>query len=388
MSPELARRVLAARRLDTSEAEPTFVIERAVAGYLRLSGSAHALLRRRAAGASPAEIAAELTEAGQQVTTSDVAAACTKLERQCQDLDGAPRVDHAFLVRAELLSAPRVQAAARRLTWLVSWPAVCAIAVLIGWFVPAVAARSSIQHASHLDFWIGYGLAIAGLLMHELGHAAACARFGAAPSGIGFTVYLIFPAFYSDVTAAWTLRRWQRVVVDLGGMYFQLVAMVALAVAHAWTGWPPLAIACAISLGVIVFNLNPFLRFDGYWIIADALGVTNLGRQVGRIVRWGWSRVRRRPGPALPWSPATTAMVAIYAVASSIFLGGFLLWIGPALIRGVATLPDHAAALIAADGAGAAVVAALGLARGLLLVIIGVVALRRIVGGLIARLRR
>ncbi len=103
---------------------------------------------------------------------------------------------------------------------------------------------------------------------------------------------MIYPAFYSDVTDAWRLRRWQRVIVDLSGMYFQLVIGAAYAIAWQCSGWRPFRMAIYGILASGLINLNPILRFDGYWVLCDLLGVTNLGRQPVRLARNLFLRLR------------------------------------------------------------------------------------------------
>ena len=64
--------------------------------------------------------------------------------------------------------------------------------------------------------------------MHETGHAAACAYGGGRPGAIGFGVYLLFPAFYTDVTDSYRLSRGGRLRTDLGGLYFNVLCLIAL----------------------------------------------------------------------------------------------------------------------------------------------------------------
>jgi len=178
------------------------------------------------------------------------------------------------------------------------------------------------------SFWAGYGIFLGTLLIHEFGHASAACRYGSRPHDIGITVYLIYPAFYSNVSSVWKLRRWQRVVVDLAGTYFQFVAAAALLVGYAWTEWPPLRIAILLTIGTTVFSLNPVLKFDGYWLVADALGVTNLSKQPRRVLSAFWARLRDREAPPLPWSSTIVGILALYTVASIAIWSYFLVMIG------------------------------------------------------------
>src|SRR5690349_2997126 len=75
-------------------------------------------------------------------------------------------------------------------------------------------------------------LAVASAGFHELGHAAACRYSGATPGGMGMGLYMVWPAFYTDVTDSYRLPRGDRLRVDLGGIYFN--AIVAVATTGAW----------------------------------------------------------------------------------------------------------------------------------------------------------
>ena len=72
-----------------------------------------------------------------------------------------------------------------------------------------------------------YGLLIASAVIHELGHAAACRYGGAEPGEIGVGIYIVFPAFYTDVTDSYRLGRGGRVRTDLGGLYFNVLTVLA-----------------------------------------------------------------------------------------------------------------------------------------------------------------
>ena len=123
------------------------------------------------------------------------------------------------------------------------------------------------------------------VLAHELGHASALSRYGGTPSGIGFGLFILLPVFYADVSQAWRLRRWQRIVVDIGGIYFQqLFFAFAALLATLWNSPSLRAVCVAIDL-MTVIALNPAFRFDGYWVVADWLGLTRLHRSAGLYLR-------------------------------------------------------------------------------------------------------
>ena len=115
---------------------------------------------------------------------------------------------------------------------------------------------------------------------HEFGHAAAARYGGATPGAMGAGLYLIWPAFYTDVTDSYRLGRAGRLRTDLGGLYFN--ALIAVAVYGVWwlTGWDVLLLIIGAQLIQMVRQLPPLIRFDGYHVLADLTGVPDLFHQI------------------------------------------------------------------------------------------------------------
>lgn len=178
----------------------------------------------------------------------------------------------------------------------------------------------------------GYVLFLVSLVIHEFGHAAACARYGARPSEIGFAIYLIYPAFYSNVNSCWKLYRWKRVIVDVGGSYFQLAFGAALYAAFSLTHWAALRVAFTMILYMVLFCLNPIFKFDGYWIVVDALGVPNLSRQPWLITKYFGRRLLGLPTERLNWPLPVTLGLIVYSLVSNIVWTAFILRVLPALV--------------------------------------------------------
>lgn len=313
--------------VDTSEGHPVYLL--AVGQhptYLRLSPSAYSILQQHSAGVSFAAMAATMSQAGTSVSAAEVERAYDTvvdrlhtIERNAKPI-GADFLWHWTLVPASLVVR------------LAAWLSLAFRRLVVGCLLAGIVAATAVAPRHVFSFQVtpagflwGYVLFLGSLLMHELGHASACARYGARPSGIGVTIYLIFPAFYSDVSAAWTLQRWQRVVVDLGGTFFQLVVGAAYALTYTVSGWEPLRVALMMIAASCFLSLNPIFKFDGYWVVADALGVTNLSQQPYRIVRHLYARLCGRQVQPLPWSSGVTAVLVLY-VPLSVGVWGYFLW--------------------------------------------------------------
>ena len=112
--------------------------------------------------------------------------------------------------------------------------------------------------------------------IHELGHITACKRFNCPHGSIGFGIYIVFPVFYADVSKAWRLSQKQRAVVDLGGIYFQLILLIVVdCYAFFYESQFAYVLSWTITL-TMLHTLNPFFKFDGYWLLSDLSGITNL----------------------------------------------------------------------------------------------------------------
>src|SRR6478672_317382 len=115
---------------------------------------------------------------------------------------------------------------------------------------------------------------------HEFGHAAAARYGGANPGVIGAGIYLVWPAFYTDVTDSYRLGRRGRVRTDLGGLYFNAIVVV---LTFGWwyaTRWDAVLLLVATQTLQMVQQLMPMLRFDGYHLLADLTGVPDLYHRI------------------------------------------------------------------------------------------------------------
>lgn len=127
--------------------------------------------------------------------------------------------------------------------------------------------------------------------IHELGHAYCCKKFGAEVPEIGVAFIVATPCAYVDASASWKLpSRMKRIAVGLAGMYFEL--FVAGISALVWVSTQPgfihsvaLSVFVVSSVTTLLFNINPLMRFDGYYVFADMIGVTNLRDRSARYIR-------------------------------------------------------------------------------------------------------
>jgi putative peptide zinc metalloprotease protein len=124
------------------------------------------------------------------------------------------------------------------------------------------------------------------IFIHEMGHATATYRFGVKPREIGGGFYFIFPVLYTNVSNIWILDARKRSIVNLGGIYFQLLINVLLAmlIKAGLVGQlgPTMLIMNTFS---ILVAFNPFFRYDGYWLFSDFFKISNLRKTSGDFMR-------------------------------------------------------------------------------------------------------
>jgi hypothetical protein len=173
----------------------------------------------------------------------------------------------------------------------------------------------------------GLGLFLLSAFWHELGHAAALARSGYPPGGIGAGVLFVIPVLFADVTAMGALSRAGRIRVDVSGMIFQLAAGGAFMALATWRGCPlamvkVLTLAGSSALLAISWSLFPFIRSDGYWLLCDLLGLDDLDRP-----------------PSAPISNGLRIFLVGYQIANALFLlmiGVYFPWRMIGLLLGLA----------------------------------------------------
>jgi putative peptide zinc metalloprotease protein len=128
-------------------------------------------------------------------------------------------------------------------------------------------------------------------VLHELGHALACKHFGGEVRELGLMLLVFTPCLYCDVSDAWRLRsKWQRIAVSAAGMLVEIVlaAVAAIVWWYAQPGIVPLVamnVMIVCTLGTLLVNGNPLLRYDGYYILSDLVETPNLWQRSREVLR-------------------------------------------------------------------------------------------------------
>ena len=166
-------------------------------------------------------------------------------------------------------------------------PVLIAVVLAHGWLYLVHGAWGSIREVLYTPglMLAVLGLAILAGVFHEFGHASALRYGGGRARTMGAGLYLIYPAFYTDTTDSYRLGRWARVRTDLGGFYFHLLFALGVMGTYFATGQEFLLFFVLLINLDIIYQCIPFVRFDGYWALADLMGVPDFFSQMGAFLR-------------------------------------------------------------------------------------------------------
>ncbi|MFT3686669.1 MAG: hypothetical protein QM783_17410 [Phycisphaerales bacterium] len=129
-------------------------------------------------------------------------------------------------------------------------------------------------------------------LWHEFGHGVICKRFGGQVPELGAMLLVLIPSPYVDASSAWSFpSKWRRMAVGMGGMFFELTA--AAVAAQVWLNTPSGSLSSQIAyyvmltsgVSTVIFNGNPLMRFDGYYILSDWLEIPNLSQRATQLIK-------------------------------------------------------------------------------------------------------
>ncbi|MBW8482205.1 hypothetical protein [Actinomadura parmotrematis] len=319
---------------------------------------ARALPERSAPGAArdPAAVLAEVAarvsrEAGARLTADQVlylvdAKLAPLGVTSYSDGTAAPVVKANPFLGLRFRTAVLPASATWRLGGLFSWlfhPAAIAAVLAAflaceGWLVATQSLEQALTRVVMAPFSILLVLALsmASCVFHEIGHCTACRRGGVRPGVMGCGIYLVWPAFYTDITESYRLDRAGRLRTDLGGVYFNAVFVLALTAAYVATGYQPLLVAIVYVNIEIMQQLMPTLRFDGYYIISDLVGIPDLFKYIGPILR---RAVLRRPD----------ARLRVLKRRPKLVVACWVLVIVPLLIGQLAVMLTHVPDLVRSD---------------------------------------
>src|SRR5436190_5603641 len=220
--------------------------------------------------------------------------------------------------------------------WFFSVPAMVCCVTLALMALSLIIVQFDFFHSRLPDFhyffraqnwmWLALTLCVTKVL-HEFGHGLSCKHFGGECHEIGIMFLVLTPCLYCNVSDSWMLpNRWHRAAIGAAGMYVELV-LASIACFIWWFSVPgPLNYIClnvmfVSSVSTVMFNANPLLRYDGYYILSDVLEIPNLRQKASTILNrklGKWCLGLEEPeDPFLP--QRRQWLFATYTVASAIY---------------------------------------------------------------------
>jgi putative peptide zinc metalloprotease protein len=264
------------------------------------------------------------------------------VERCIAPILNAPQTPqkHPFLFKLELLSQSSIEQFSNALKFIFhKYVIVGLLLCILALETYFIVNSTSLVHFSEVNVYVILGTLLLLLLssfIHELGHASACRYFRVKHGGVGFGLYLTFPVFYTDVSETWKLKRKERLVVNMAGVYFQLILLIPFFLIYFVTGnyiikW----FLLTVNIGLLV-TLNPFFKFDGYWIVSDLLGVSNLRKKSGELFRFFIKKLFRRETGNAPYlsqiKSAERMALIVYTAIVNLFFAFYFFFLLPAFI--------------------------------------------------------
>jgi putative peptide zinc metalloprotease protein len=172
--------------------------------------------------------------------------------------------------------------------------------------------------------WLTVG---ATKILHEFGHGLSCKHFGGECHQMGMMLLVFSPALYCDVSDAWMMRnKWHRIYIGAAGMYVETV-LSAVAIFVWWNTNPGLLhylclnVFFVSTVSTVIFNANPLMRYDGYFMLADFLEIPNLRPKADKMLaeRFAWYclGIEQQPDPFMP--ETGRVWFVIFAIAAAIY---------------------------------------------------------------------
>jgi putative peptide zinc metalloprotease protein len=175
------------------------------------------------------------------------------------------------------------------------------------------------------------GLVILSAAFHECGHATACRYGGATPGAMGVGIYIVWPAFYTDVTDAYRLGKAGRLRTDLGGVYFNVIFILATGAAYFLTGFEPLLLIIPIQHLEIIHQFLPFIRLDGYYIVSDLTGVPDMFARIKPTLKSliPWREPDDRVTELKPWVRGAVTLYVFTVIPILLLMFGLMVMNAP-----------------------------------------------------------
>ncbi len=130
--------------------------------------------------------------------------------------------------------------------------------------------------------------------VHELAHGYTAKSFGARVRAMGLSFIVFYPRLFVDLTDTWRLSRAKRIACDGAGIASELIFGGLAAIVWVYAAPGPLKstmfyLFTVSALGTLLVNGNPFIRYDGYYLLCDFMNIENLMQRSSEFIK-GWNR--------------------------------------------------------------------------------------------------
>ena len=194
-------------------------------------------------------------------------------------------------------------------------------------------------HFFSIQGFIYYALALSiAKVLHEMGHAYTAHHYGCRVSSMGVAFLVMFPVLYTDTSDAWKLTsKKQRMAIGAAGMLTELaLAIICSSLWHFLADGPlrssVFLMATTTWVMTLFVNLNPFMRFDGYYLLSDFLGIENLQQRAFNLGRWKLRYILFGLQEQLPEKLPDKLQRTLIIYAWGTWIYRFLLFLGIALL--------------------------------------------------------
>jgi putative peptide zinc metalloprotease protein len=147
---------------------------------------------------------------------------------------------------------------------------------------------------------------------HEIGHGAGLRYGGGKVRQMGVGVYLVYPVFYTDITSSYSLGKGARLRADLGGFYFNVIFQLVALGLFAMTGQEFFLVVVMLLDIEILYQMLPFVRMDGYWILADLTGIPDFFTRMGATLRGFFPGAKKEE--MAPLKPTARVVFILYTI--------------------------------------------------------------------------
>jgi putative peptide zinc metalloprotease protein len=318
---------------------PPWLLEREGSGYVQVTELLYQIAEHSDGSNTVEQIAEKITEQGNPVNPMTIRKLIAQLmiprglvemaDGNVVPVASGPSSPLALNMRMKMIG-PETITPITNILRVVYWPPVMIAILGIAAFVEVwvylihgigAGLRDAIYQPGLMAVILG--VIIFSAAFHELGHAAALHYAGGRIKGMGAGIYIVYPAFFTDVSDNYRLTRWKRVRTDLGGFYFNLIFALGIMGLYMLTGMEWLLLLVLLINLEIIHQLLPFLRLDGYWTLADITGVPDFFTQMAAFARsvlpvQAW-KGRKLP-PLKRWATVVFAIYTLITIPLLIFL--------------------------------------------------------------------